>query len=728
MSYKYTESDTSEEEVWSDCEEEDSQVSNISDSPPSSPIIETASNVATNSLVSWLLAFFLLLQARFHLSDQVLNIIFRFLKTFFIVLGYFSPPCACIGANLPGTFYLAQKSYIKGDEIVFHKYPVCKKCGTVYKFDDCIEGVGAYKKAKLCSHIPKLSIGSRRIECNAVLLKTVELASNRKIFYPLMTYCYVDLHTSLQQLLLDSSFTINSTHWKSRISHRDILEDVYDGQVWKNFLNFSGKKFLIEDHSYAFMINMDWFQPYKHLKYSVGAIYLSVFNLPRTQRYKLHNICLIGIIPGPREPQLTVNSYLNPLVKDLLEFWEGKQLRVNVGSHTEMKLVRCAVICCSCDLPAGRKLCGLLSHSAHLGCSKCLKFFPTVGDDLDYSGFERDLWTARNNISHRNDVKKLDKCKSKTELKRMESELGCRYSALLELPYFDAPRMLVVDAMHNLFLGVAKTFFKKILIDKEIISAADLDSVQKRIDAMSVPSDIGRIPQKIASSFYSFTADQYKNWTVHYSIICLRGFLSSEHMECWRHFVLACRLLCKKTLTMNEVKIADSLLVQFCRKTEIIFGKEVITPNMHLCCHLCECILDYGPINHFWLFAFERFNGILGQLPTNNRAIEVRMMKRFLSDTKVMRVPLPTEFSVELKGLTCLERQCVGTLASDAVSVSDPESTDSEDIVLPHSFVRCIFDASEMDILSELFCCHHPPPNTYTVMSTYKKYHYAVIR
>ena len=71
MSYKYTESDTSEEEVWSDCEEEDSQVSNISDSPPSSPIIETASNVATNSLVSWLLAFFLLLQARFHLSDQV---------------------------------------------------------------------------------------------------------------------------------------------------------------------------------------------------------------------------------------------------------------------------------------------------------------------------------------------------------------------------------------------------------------------------------------------------------------------------------------------------------------------------------------------------------------------------------------------------------------------------------------------------------------------------------
>ena len=302
------------------------------------------------------------------------------------------------------------------------------------------------------------------------------------------------------------------------------------------------RPFLEKDHTYAFMINMDWFQP---LTYSVGAMYLSVFNLPRTKRYKLHNICLIGIIPGPREPEITVNSYLKPLVQDLLEFWEGKQVRVNSGSHVERSLLRCAIICCSCDLPAGRKLCGFLGHSAHLGCSKCLKFFPSVGDKkLDHSGFERDQWTPRTNSSHRRDVEKMAECESKTALERMESELGCRFSILLNLPYFDAPRMLVIDAMHNLFIGVAKTFFKKILIDKEILSHHDLEILQQRIDSVSVPSDIGRIPTKIVSSFYQFTADQYKNWMIHYSIICLHGLLSSEYIECWRHFVLACRLLC----------------------------------------------------------------------------------------------------------------------------------------------------------------------------------------
>ena len=79
---------------------------------------------------------------------------------------------------------------------------------------------------------------------------------------------------------------------------------------------------------------------------------------------------------------------------------------------------------------------------------------------------------------------------------------------------------------------------------------------------MCVPSDIGRIPYKIEHAFYSFTADQYKNWVVHYSIICLQGILSSEHLECWRQFVLACRYMCKPVLTRNDITIGDALLLK----------------------------------------------------------------------------------------------------------------------------------------------------------------------
>ena len=95
--------------------------------------------------------------------------------------------------------------------------------------------------------------------------------------------------------------------------------------------------------------------------------------------------------------------------------------------------------------------------------------------------------------------------------------------------------------MHCLFLGIAKHFLKRVLIEQGILSQNDLSIIQNRVNAMCVPSDIGRIPYKIEHAFYSFTADQYKNWVGQYSIICFQGILSSVHLECWRHFVLACR-------------------------------------------------------------------------------------------------------------------------------------------------------------------------------------------
>ena len=148
-------------------------------------------------------------------------------------------------------------------------------------------------------------------------------------------------------------------------------------------MNFEG------EHVYALIINI---QPYKHLTYSVGAIYLSVFNLPE---HHATSCKIFGIIPGPCEPELTVNQYINPLVEELKEFWTGRELEVRCGSQVHRKVVRCALICCSCDLPAGRKLCVFLGHSAHLGCSKCKKYFPSSNSGLDNSGFEREAWVMR---------------------------------------------------------------------------------------------------------------------------------------------------------------------------------------------------------------------------------------------------------------------------------------------------------------------------------------------
>ena len=205
---------------------------------------------------------------------------------------------------------------------------------------------------------------------------------------------------------------------------------------------------------------------------------------------------------------------------------------------------------------------------------------------------------------------------------------------------------------------------------------------------------------------------------MHNSIICLHGILFSEVLECWRHFVLACRYMCHPVLTQNDVTIGDALLLKFCSRTEALFGKDIITPNMHMSCHLRECVLDYGPLNHFWLFAFERFNGILGKLPNNNRSIETQMMKRFISDTTVFRAPFPNEFKDDFKQFLSFHRKPVGTLNADVLQVS---MEGLESVKTPHSSIRSTFNMSEMESLNQLFSLIYPLKN-YEIASTFRKY------
>ena len=91
--------------------------------------------------------------------------------------------------------------------------------------------------------------------------------------------------------------------------------------------------------------------------------------------------------------------------------------------------------------------------------------------------------------------------------------------------------MHVIDPMHGLFLGTAKKMLE-IWQSLEILKKSHFQCIQEIVDAMKVPSDVGRIPRKISSGFSGFTADQFKNWVLIYSIPALFNFLSKEHIEC----------------------------------------------------------------------------------------------------------------------------------------------------------------------------------------------------
>ena len=275
-----------------------------------------------------------------------------------------------------------------------------------------------------CSHVKYPYHPQRRFrkECGHKLLKTVYFSSGRQILYPMKAFPYRSLSLSFQQLLLRPGFAEQCQMWKSR-AQSDYREDVYDGGIWKQFQVVDGEPFLSSGWGIGLMMNVDWFQPYKHTSCSVGAIYLTIMNLPRSMRFKRENVILVGILPGPNEPHHDINEYINPLVHELNLLWTGETMEISSESGTVTQLIRCALLCVACDLPAGRKLCGLLGHAAKLGCSRCLKQFRGSVGSMDYSGFDRSRWARRTNENHRRDVKRVLQSKTKTEQSSLESAI-----------------------------------------------------------------------------------------------------------------------------------------------------------------------------------------------------------------------------------------------------------------------------------------------------------------
>lgn len=255
---------------------------------------------------------------RFNVTASALDALLKLLKLFFSLLSAFSSFIQSLVSYLPSSFYTL-KHFLKVNENGFCRFVVCPSCHTLYNFEDCFDISGSQKKPRVCGHIafPDHPHISRREPCGTRLLAEVQLKSGKTQYYPRKYYCYKSLTESLSMLAKRPGFMSQCETWRLRQKVDNTLCDIYDGKVWEDFQYVNGVPFLVAPHNLALMLNIDWFRPYKHTPYSVGAVYMVVTNLPRSERFKRENLILVGIVPGPSEPPLHMNSYLKPLVDEL---------------------------------------------------------------------------------------------------------------------------------------------------------------------------------------------------------------------------------------------------------------------------------------------------------------------------------------------------------------------------------------------------------------------------
>lgn len=307
-------------------------------------------------------------------------------------------------------------------------------------------------------------------------------------------------------------------------------------------------------------------------------------------------------------------------------------------------------------------------------------------------------WEKRNDQEHRRRIREIRlKAASELEKYKLEIDKGVRFSELLRLYYFDIVRMHIVDPMHNLLLGTAKKMHVYWL-DHKILTKAHLQKMQEEMKQFVVPNNIGRLPIKIAAGMMNFTANEWKNYTLIYSLILLKGKIPDEDLKCWRYFVQALSYLCNKSLDVKKLESIHETLLRFGETCEKLYGPQFITPNMHLHCHLIDCILDYGPMYVFWTFSMERMNGIMGSQPNNCKDIGEQVMKKLLQEMHVFgtnddlshdnfegdtqglqkyvaglgsdRITAPLANALADKNLYCYEKFCTPTLSLEGIDWS----------------------------------------------------------
>lgn len=311
--------------------------------------------------------------------------------------------------------------------------------------------------------------------CDAPLWTRREIGENRFIFTPIRKYLHQELKT-----------------WVGRLLSRPGMEDLLDGypqgppadpdapihDIWLSrvFLHLqdsSGRPFFPspnKDGRLVFGLSVDGFNPFhnKQAKQKVSStgIWLILLNLPIHLRYLPENICLIGVLPAPHGPGLDgLNHALNLVVRDLLEFWEPGVFFSRTRKYPLGRLYNGMLVPLIADLPGARQVIGIpISAGAHHLCSFC---------DIDYDDIDvldRAEWPAKSVQSIRYFAQLWKDAQSEKERDEIFDAFGLRWSALLDLPYWDPVLYTVIDSMHALDLGLFQNHIR-------VLFGIDLDQL-----------------------------------------------------------------------------------------------------------------------------------------------------------------------------------------------------------------------------------------------------------
>ena len=157
-------------------------------------------------------------------ADNCFNSLLKVIGFVLFLLAKVFPAISTVSRLFPKSLHSFKKEFGQNKD-KFVRYVVCKKCHSIYLFEDCFDKVGSVKNPRKCSFIafPRHPHKSRRQPCGEKLLAEVILEDGTRRYYPRKVYCYNSLIDRLGVLIKRDGFLDDCEHWRRRILTSGLL-------------------------------------------------------------------------------------------------------------------------------------------------------------------------------------------------------------------------------------------------------------------------------------------------------------------------------------------------------------------------------------------------------------------------------------------------------------------------------------------------------------------------
>lgn len=406
----------------------------------------------------------------------------------------------------------------------------------------------------------------------------------------------------------------------SAVLKQDQITDIHNADAFKNAQKMFPNHIIL-----PLIVNTDGVKVYRSCSKSLWLIQLYQGYIPPNKRFLLKNILIVAAHMGKT---ISMSDFFYPLLKEMRKIADdgGITIYSNEQSYDFMPLILGAC----CDLPATEHLRGTAGFAGHFACGHCFHPGIPIKKDEKSRPYVRYVKGSYENRSHGSYIEAYNKLKSNSSPVR-----GIKHVSSMIAAYgFDLARGFAVEHMHCGEGGIMNKLLGLWLDTKNhkepyYISKKNQVILSNRIISLKPVSEISRTPRSIFSRG-EYKANELRNMMLFYLRFALPGLLPKKYIDNFQLFSSAMYLLMKDKISREDVNQAQMKLTKFREQYEDLYGKNMVTMNLHLIGHSPETVMHLGPLWTVSAYAAESNNGLVVRSNTSTKDMTFQLVNKYV--------------------------------------------------------------------------------------------------